>query len=193
MQANVCVLIDRDGTLNVDRCYLADADELELFPGAARALVRLKHLGCKLVVVTNQSGVARGFITPEQLAEVHRRLGELLDCEGAQLDRIYTCTHRDEDGCACRKPKCGLVERAARELDFDPRQAYMVGDKACDVLLGQAVGAYTILVRTGNGRDTEADRSIQPDAVADDLAAAADLIETRLRASAGDRGAEPAN
>ncbi len=180
MQQHPYILLDRDGTLNVDRNYLADADQLELLPGAAVALRRLADLGCGLVVVTNQSGIARGLIRHSELESVHARLQELLAAEGVRLDGIYTCPHREEDDCDCRKPRAGLVEQAARELGFDLRHGFLIGDKASDIELGRNVGAITLLVRTGYGAQWAQDRRLQVDYVVDDLPAAATIIEQLL-------------
>ena len=174
------VLLDRDGTLNVDRNYLADAAQLELLPGAAVAMRRLANLGCGLIVVTNQSGIARGLIRPSELESVHARLQELLAAEGVRLDGIYTCPHREEDECDCRKPRTGLVQQAARECGFDPRLGFLIGDKASDVELGRNVGAVTFLVRTGYGAVWALDRQLQVDYIVDDLPAAAAIIEPLL-------------
>jgi D-glycero-D-manno-heptose 1,7-bisphosphate phosphatase len=174
------VLLDRDGTLNVDRNYLADPAQLELIPRSGEALARLRQLGLGLVVVTNQSGVARGMIRPEQLIAVHQRLAELLAEHGVRLDGLYCCPHAIADDCACRKPRTGLVEQAARELGFDPSQGFVVGDKAIDIELGERVGATTLLVRTGYGAETEQAGSAKPGYIVDDLAAAAEMIERLL-------------
>jgi D-glycero-D-manno-heptose 1,7-bisphosphate phosphatase len=174
------VLLDRDGTLNVERNYLADAGQLVLLPGAAASLQRMASLGCGLVVVTNQSGIARGLIRTSELQAIHARLQDLLAAEGAPLDRIYTCPHREEDKCGCRKPRTGLVELAARECGFDPGQCFMIGDKASDIELGRNVGAVTFLVRTGYGSQWAQDRRLQVDYVVDDLPAAATIIEQLL-------------
>lgn len=178
------VLLDRDGTINIDRDYLADPDLVELMPGAAEGLRRLASRGLGLVVITNQSGVARGLIRPEQLEIVHHRLVELLAAEGIELAGIYACPHGPDEACRCRKPAVGLVEQAARELGFDPRQAFVVGDKASDIELGQRLAATTVLVRTGYGAATEQARRIEPDYVVDDLLAAAELIQSLADAGA---------
>ena len=125
--------------------------QLELLSGAGEALRRLAGLGCGLIVVTNQSGIARGLIRPTELKAVHERLQELLAAEAVYLDGIYTCPHREEDNCGCRKPRTGLVEQAARECGFDPRECFLIGDKVSDIELGRNVGAVTFLVRTGYG------------------------------------------
>jgi D-glycero-D-manno-heptose 1,7-bisphosphate phosphatase len=173
------VVLDRDGTLIVDKRYLSDARGVELVEGAGAALRRLAELDLGLVVVTNQSGVARGLVSSERLGEIHRRMQALLAVEGVRLDGIYVCPHGPEDGCACRKPRTALLERAARELGFDPQRAFVVGDKASDIALGRAVGATTLLVLTGEGASAAAGTS-QPDHEVADVAEAAALIERML-------------
>jgi D-glycero-D-manno-heptose 1,7-bisphosphate phosphatase len=174
-------LIDRDGTLIVERNYLSEPDDVELIPGAAAALKRLQDIGCGICLVTNQSGIARGFFDFEQLGRIHARLEELLDSFGVQLDGIFVCPHVPEDDCVCRKPLPGMVRQAAAIHQFDPREAWVIGDKESDVLTGHGVGAQTILVLTGYG--TQYCRDTRADFVADDLAGAADLIvRAELRA-----------
>lgn len=123
------VLLDRDGTLIVDRHYLADPQGVELLPGVGAGLRQMRELGLGLVVITNQSGVGRGYFTLEQVEQVHQRLGQLLAVEQVQLDGIYSCPHTPADGCSCRKPATGLVEKAASELDFEPQSCFVVGDR----------------------------------------------------------------
>jgi len=182
MSARRYVLLDRDGTVNVERSYIADPDKVELYRGVGPALRELRAAGFGLAVVTNQSGVARGKVAPDQLERVHARLAELLAAEGVALDGIYVCPHGPDDGCDCRKPLPGLVTRAARELGFDPRDSFLVGDKGIDIDLGRIVGATTVLVRTGYGVETERERLSSPDHVADDLPAAARWILARAEA-----------
>ena len=150
------ILLDRDGTILVDRGYLSEPAGVELLPHAAAGLRRLRELGFSLVVVTNQSAVGRGHFDVTRLAEIHQRMIELLDAEGVQLDGIYFCPHRPEDRCACRKPCPGLVVEAAAALGFDPRRSFLIGDKPCDIELGQAVGERPYVVRTGYGAEVEA-------------------------------------
>lgn len=172
------VLIDRDGTLNVEKHYLSDPDQLELYPGAGAAVARLNRLGLGVVLVTNQSGIARGYFDLARLERIHQRLGELLAEHGARLDGIYLCPHGPDDDCACRKPLPGMVDQAVAEHGFDPRQAFMIGDKEVDVDLGRAVGAETFLVRTGHGPAWVANS--KADHIVDDLVAAVAVIERRL-------------
>jgi D-glycero-D-manno-heptose 1,7-bisphosphate phosphatase len=171
------ILLDRDGTLNVERDYLSDPDKLELIPGVPAALKRLRQLGFGLVVVSNQSGVGRGYFGLDAVARVQERLREVLAAEGASVDAFYVCPHAPGEACDCRKPLTGMVERAVADWGFDPSQGYVIGDKAADVELGRAVGAKSILVRTGWGKDAERDGIATPDAVVDDLPAAVRWIE----------------
>lgn len=173
------VLLDRDGTLNVERNYLSDPDQLELIPGVTEALRRLRQLGYGLAVVTNQSGVGRGYFTLQRVEEIHQRLEALLAAEGASVDAIYICPHAPDEICDCRKPLPGMAHQAQAEFGFDPKQAIVIGDKKVDVDLGRAIGATTILVRTGWGRDAEKAGDASPDAIVDDLPAAVRWIEER--------------
>jgi histidinol-phosphate phosphatase family protein len=170
------VILDRDGTVIEERRYLSDPDDVALLPGAGAALRALRQSGFGLIVITNQSGVGRGFFNQSRLDEIHRRLEELLAAEGVSLDGIYVCPHTPDDNCACRKPAGGLLEQAGRELGFDPSATIVIGDKASDIEMGRRVGARTFLVRTGYGREIEAQDSA-PDYIVDDLLAAAHEIE----------------
>jgi len=140
------VLLDRDGTLVVDRDYLADPAGLEFLPGAAAGLRRLHDRGHRLVVVSNQSGVGRGLFSLAQLRAVNERLAAMVRDIGAELAGIYCCPHRPDEGCDCRKPAIGLAQQAAAELGFDPRAAIVIGDKPSDVELGRRLGAVTIRI-----------------------------------------------
>jgi D-glycero-D-manno-heptose 1,7-bisphosphate phosphatase len=159
MSSNVkraAVFLDRDGTLIRDVKYLCAVEQIEILPGAAAALLLLRAHGFKLVVVTNQSGVARGRLSELDLQAIHAELMERLGRDGAVLDAIYYCPHHPTEGlgdlrriCECRKPKTGMIERAARELDLDPKLSYVVGDKWTDIELAQGAGATGIFI----GRD----------------------------------------
>ncbi len=176
----VTVFLDRDGTLNYDPGYLKVAAELKLLPGVGPALARLKGAGARLVVVTNQSGVGRGIFTLKDLEAIHARLEGLLEQEDVALDAIYFCPHHPDDGCRCRKPEAGMVERAVSELHLDLRRSYLIGDHARDIQLAHRVGAKAILV-TDELVDTQALGALRtaqamPDAVAKSMAEAADWI-----------------
>ncbi|HEY7317831.1 MAG TPA: HAD family hydrolase [Candidatus Binatia bacterium] len=174
------VLLDRDGTIIVERHYLAEPGQIEFLSGAIEGLRHLLQMGLGLVVLTNQSGVGRGFFDEAQLDLIHRRFRELLNSEGIPLEGIYSCPHTPENNCSCRKPKPGLAQRAAQELGFDLRASFVIGDKPVDIELGQNLGATTFLVRTGYGAGFVNDSTVNPDYVADDLFAAAQIIQSLL-------------
>ena len=183
------VFLDRDGTLNYDPGYLKVAADLKLLTGVGPALARLKGAGAKLVVVTNQSGVGRGIVTLKDLEAIHARLQGLLEQEDAALDAIYFCPHHPDDGCRCRKPNVGMVERAVSELQLDLRRSYLIGDHARDIQLAHRVGAKAILITTELVDAQALDRlkveQAMPDTVAKSMAEAVDWIledaKTRLR------------
>jgi D-glycero-D-manno-heptose 1,7-bisphosphate phosphatase len=147
------IFLDRDGTVVYDRDHLADPERLELLPGAAEGLRRLAALGYVFVVVTNQSGVARGYFTLGDVDQMNARLTALLEAEGIQLDGIYVCPHGPEDGCDCRKPLPGLLLRAARELGLDLGRSLLIGDRDSDMKAAEAAGIRGILVER-NGPST---------------------------------------
>jgi D-glycero-D-manno-heptose 1,7-bisphosphate phosphatase len=170
------VVLDRDGTIIEEREYLSDSAGVRLIPGAAAALRELKKMGFGLVVITNQSGVARGFFTEAMLQQIHARLEQLLAETGVRLDGIYICPHGPEDDCDCRKPKLGLMRQAATDLGFAPEHSIVIGDKPSDIEMGRNAGAVTFLVRTGYGACVEAAQGSLADFVIDDLPAAVRVI-----------------
>jgi heptosyltransferase-2 len=176
----VTVFLDRDGTLNYDPGYLNVAAELKLFAGVGSALARLKKAGAKLVVVTNQSGIGRGIVTLKDLEAIHARLQGLLEQEDAALDAIYFCPHHPDDGCRCRKPNVGMVERAVSELQLDLGRSYVIGDHARDIQLAHRVGAKAILLTPAPVDAQSWERlkveQAMPDVVAKSMAEAVDWI-----------------
>jgi D-glycero-D-manno-heptose 1,7-bisphosphate phosphatase len=171
------LLVDRDGTINEERSYIHDPTEVRLIAGSAAALARVRdQLDMPIVVVTNQAEVGRGNLSAEGLDLINERLRSLLAQENASVDAIEICPHRPEDGCDCRKPRPGMVLRAAARLWFDPARSFVVGDHAKDVEMGRAVGATSILVRTGHGAEQEPVAAPLADHVADDLAGAVTII-----------------
>ena len=170
------VFLDRDGTINVERHHLTSVEGMQLLPGAAEGIRMLNRLGVPVVVISNQPAVGRGECSPETLGAINRRMVELLAADDAVVDRIYICPHRPEDACACRKPKTGLIEDAARALASNPAGSFLVGDKCSDVQAGVSSGAITFLVRTGHGLETERSGKCTPDHIVDDLKAAAEGI-----------------
>ncbi len=140
------VILDRDKTINEDPGYLNDESRVELMPGAADGIRLLNHFGIRVFVASNQSGVARGLITQEQLAAVNARITGLLLAQGAHIGKIYVCTHGDADNCDCRKPKSGLIRQILSENGVDPLKTYIAGDRARDLACGLEFGLRGILV-----------------------------------------------
>ena len=162
--SQAAIFLDRDGTINEEIGYMDRLEKLRLIPGAAEAIRLINAGGMKAVVVTNQSGVARGIFTESFVAEIHARLGEMLRAEGASLDGIYFCPHHPTEGrgdylrgCECRKPAPGLLLRAAAELRLDLSHSWMIGDTLKDIEAGGWAGAQGILVRTGYGEEAAAE------------------------------------
>jgi len=174
------VLLDRDGTIIVERNYLSDYHLVELLPGAAEGLRRMREMGLGLVVVTNQSSIGRRYFSLKELDLIHKRMIELLSVEGASVDGIFYCPHTPEEECGCRKPRIGLVEKAVASFGFHPSQSFVIGDKPCDIEMGRRINAKTFLVRTGYGVKVEAERSTNPDCVVNDLIEAASIIHDEL-------------
>jgi D-glycero-D-manno-heptose 1,7-bisphosphate phosphatase len=167
------VILDRDGTLVIDRGYLADPAGLEFEPMAADGLRWLYSRGYRLVVITNQSGVGRGLFPLRGVIEMNARLHAMTAEIGVTLEGIYFCPHAPEEGCDCRKPAPGLMLRAAAELGFDPRCAVVIGDKESDVEFGRNSGAATVLLAAN---PSGGERATAADFVAPDLLAAARIL-----------------
>lgn len=162
MNPRPAIFLDRDGVVIEDAHHLASPDQVRLIPGSADAIAALNRAGWPVVVVTNQSGVARGLFTRDAVHAVHAHLSEQLAGYGARIEAYYYCPHyptaeveayRVE--CACRKPKPGMLLRAAADLGLDLDRSWMVGDRASDLEAGAAAGTRTILVRTGYGAGTD--------------------------------------
>ncbi len=174
------VVLDRDGTLIVERHYLSDPEQVELLPGVVQGLRQMCQMGLGLVVVTNQSGIGRGYFDHQRLAEINARMLELLAAEDIFLDGIYHCPHVPDDRCHCRKPEPGMILQAAADLNFQPANCFVIGDKPCDIELGQRVSATTLLVKTGYGAEVAANQTTNPDYLVENLAEAARVIHTVL-------------
>ena len=183
------MFIDRDGTLTEEVGYVNHPQRLRLLPRSAEAIRRLNAAGVPAVVVTNQAGIARGYFTEDVLHAVTGELRAQLAQAGARLDGVYVCTHHPKEGeppyraaCECRKPKPGLLLKAAEELDLDLARSVMVGDKASDLEVAPRVGARGVLVLTGYGLgEWEYRREsfpVVPDHVASDLL---DAVEWALK------------
>ena len=170
------VALDRDGTVIEERPYLSDPAQVRLLPNAAAGMRALRAAGLELALVTNQSGVGRGFFGMDAVSRVNERMLSLLAEEGSTVDAIFVCPHRPEERCACRKPGTGMLERAARTFGAAPAQAFVIGDKPCDIEMGRRAGATTLLVRTGWGAETERLPQARPQFIAADLLDASRVI-----------------
>lgn len=185
--AHKAVFLDRDGTINEEVGYVNHIERFHLLPRVGQAIRLLNEHGWKAVVITNQSGVARGYFPESLIHEVHQKMQELLKKEGAHLDGIYYCPHHPDVGsspyrqkCRCRKPAPGLIEDAVKDLDLDTSESYMIGDRAMDIEFAHPMGAKAILVLTGYGKgEWEFARNqwqSKVDYVAEDLLGAAEWI-----------------
>jgi D-glycero-D-manno-heptose 1,7-bisphosphate phosphatase len=155
------VFLDRDGTLNVEKNYLYLPEDFEFIPGTPAAIRRLNRAGFKVFVVTNQSGVARGYFSLEDVERLHRHIADRLAKAGAQIDGFYVCPHHPTEGqgsyvgeCDCRKGAPGLLLKAAEEHRIDLGRSFMVGDKEADIEAGERAGCTPLLVLTGYGTAT---------------------------------------
>jgi D-glycero-D-manno-heptose 1,7-bisphosphate phosphatase len=180
------VFLDRDGTINEEKDYLHRIEDFEFIPGASEAIRRLKKAGFLVIVVTNQSGVARGYYTLDDVKILHRYMLRELEAAGASVDGIYVCPHHPVEGvgeylreCDCRKGRPGMLLRAAEEHGIDLSRSFMIGDKAADVEAGEAAGCLPLLVLTGYGRAESAKLSSDRVRRFADLTAAADFILNR--------------
>lgn len=187
MNKRPVVFLDRDGTLNVEVGYIRNVEDLVLIDGAAEAVRKLNQAGIAAILVTNQSGAARGYYAESHIHELHARLLKLLKAENAHLDNIYYCPHLEEGTvppfnrvCDCRKPEVGMVEQAyAEHPELDRSRSFVIGDKATDVELARNCGAKGILVTTGYGTAVlkgEYQHIVEPDFQAPSIVEAVDWI-----------------
>ncbi len=196
------VFLDRDGTINEEVGYLDRPEKLCMLPGAARAIRLINESGMKAIVVTNQSGVARGFFDESMVAAIHGKMQKFLEREGARIDRFYYCPHHPTGGqgeylqsCSCRKPAPGMLLRAAEELDLSLDDSYIIGDTLKDIEAGARIGVRGVLVQTGYGEESAAilaasgRETAAGTAICRPAHAAADL-EAAVRWIIADRGRE---
>lgn len=174
------VFIDRDGTIAEEVGYLNHISRFRMFPFVAAAIRRFNEKELLVVVVTNQSGVGRGYYPESVVHSVHELMIQQLAAQGARIDAIYYCPHTSAENCACRKPKTGMLVRAASEHNLDLERSFVVGDRYGDIQLAHNVQARSILVRTGYGEGElawhAAKWTVQPDFIAGSLTDAADWI-----------------
>ena len=169
---NKAIFLDRDGVINKEVNYLSDPSEFNLIKGVAHALKSLKAKGYLLIVITNQSGIARGYYNEETLQKIHDKMNSELEERGVKLDDIYFCPHHPEFTglCPCRKPKPGMLLRAKKDHEIDLESSYLVGDKLSDIKAGLNAHCQTVLVLSGHGNEEiEKIQSERPDMICKDL------------------------
>ncbi len=172
------VFLDRDGTINYDPGYLGDPEKFVFLPGVIEALKQLHDSGYLIFVISNQSGIARGFIKEEDLRQIHDNMVAALTTQGVRLNGIYYCPHHPDEQCSCRKPLPKMVLDAAEIHNVDLAASYFIGDRTTDIETGRNAGCHTILVLTGAGAETQTQLSpdLKPDFIAKDLSEAASWI-----------------
>ncbi len=186
-QRHAAIFLDRDGTINEDVNFLSSPEQIVLIENSAEAIKEANELGLKVIVFTNQSGIARGYFTEEDLHRIHKRLDELLAEKGAKVDAYYYCPHHPTEGngeykveCECRKPKDGMLRRASREQNIDLKKSFVIGDRCVDIQAGKTAGATTILVLTGYGKEEYKkckSENLEPDFVAENLEEAIEIVK----------------
>jgi len=143
---NRAVFIDRDGTINVNSGYISNPDQFKMYPNVAKGIKLLYNEGFKIIIITNQSGIARGYFSKEKLEEIHDKMKKGLSEENVEIDAIYYCPHHPDENCKCRKPKPGLLEQAIKDFDIDVNNSFFIGDRMLDVEAGKKVGCRTVLI-----------------------------------------------
>lgn len=186
IRADKGIFLDRDGTITEEKDFVSKIEEIKFIPGSKEALKTLQELGYKLIIVSNQSGIARGIMTAEQVEEVNDFILNELQNEGIKIEGIYYCPHHPDENCDCRKPRTGLVRKAVQDHHLKLKSSWMIGDKLSDVLLGKNIKGKSILVLTGYGQGTkqkiESNADVydwhKPDYIAKDLLEAASFIKS---------------
>jgi D,D-heptose 1,7-bisphosphate phosphatase len=180
---NKAVFLDRDGTIIEDVGYLNSPDQIKFIPGSVEAIKLLKDAGYKVIIITNQAGVARGLISEDMLQTIDKIIHKWILHGGGHLDGIYYCPHHPEHGvypyrqeCECRKPNLGMIKKATKAHNIDLSQSYIIGDKATDVETGQRAGIKTVMVLSGLGKEEKKLLKNPPDHVAENLLAAVKWI-----------------
>src|ERR1044071_9136959 len=175
-ERSAAVFLDRDGVLNQDSPdFIKSPAELIILPGVPDSIARLTTAGLPCIVITNQSGVARGLVTRDDLDAMHRKLESAIECAGGKIAGFYFCPHMPGEGCDCRKPKTGMLSAAARDHAIDLNKSFLIGDKPADVECARAAGCRAILVLTGQ-TEVEKAKATAPDYIATDLSEAVDWI-----------------
>jgi histidinol-phosphate phosphatase family protein len=179
---NRAIFLDRDGVINEDRDdYVKSWEEVHFIKGARQAIKMIHQAGIPIIVITNQAAIGRGIISEADLSDIHTRMQGAIKKGGGSISHFYYCPHHPDDQCHCRKPRCGLLKRAARDLNLNLADCFFVGDTLKDVHAGRRAGCRTVLVQTGQGEKTlqkilAGQTTITPDWVCEDLASATPLM-----------------
>ena len=176
------IFLDRDGVINKDHDYVCRIADFEFIPKAVEGLKKLQEVGYKLIIISNQSGIARDYYQEKDVKILHEYMLNELNKKSVQIDKIYYCPHHPSDGngkyttdCDCRKPKPGLIKKAVQEFNIDLKQSFFIGDKTADIQTGKNAGCATVLVKTGyGGRDKVYE--VKPDFIFNNLFEAAEHI-----------------
>jgi histidinol-phosphate phosphatase family protein len=186
---NRAIFLDRDGVINEDReDYVKSWEEFRFIKGVRPALKKIHQAGVPVVVITNQSVIGRGLVSEEGLSFIHDRMGRAVQKSGGRITKIYYCPHHPDDHCRCRKPRIGMLKKAGRELNLDLKKCVFVGDSLKDIQAGNRVGCRTVLVQTGQGKESlikilSGKTGIKPDWVCESLDAATPLVLDHLQRS----------
>lgn len=188
MSALKAIFLDRDGVINKDPdkwteySYVTDWSLFVFLPGVFEALKMLKDKGIKVILVSNQAGVSKGYFTKEKLDDITRSMRQEIEKHGGSIDDVYYCTHKSDDNCECRKPKTGLLEKAAKKHDIDCKKTYFIGDSHVDVIAGRDVGCTTVFVLSGKTPREEMETwEEKPDHVCKDLLEAVQWVMKKER------------
>ncbi len=178
--ASKVLFLDRDGTLIVEKNYLSNPDDVELCDKAIEGLKGFLNHGYRIVVVTNQSGIGRGYFSVEEMKRVHKKIDFLLSKYGIRIDQYLHCPHVPDVNCSCRKPKIGMLDSVISKEQIDWKHSLMIGDKSCDIEFGKNAGMTSILVKTGYGALYDMEAKVLPDVTVVDLLEAFQWVENRV-------------
>ncbi len=181
------IFLDRDGTISEEIDYIDNVEKFSLYSFSPKAIKKLNDLGIKVIIVTNQAGIAKGLYTEKTLHSIHKKMIEQLEKEGAHIDDIYYCPHHSDGkidaysiDCECRKPKSGMILQASKKFNFNLKHSFAVGDKIRDIKAGSRLGTRSILVLTGHGKDSlkkiNKNKSEKPEFIAENLLEASEII-----------------
>jgi len=152
---NKAIFLDRDGVINEDKGFIKKIKDFDIFQGVFQALKQFQEKGFKLIIITNQSGIGRGYYTEQDFHKLTDYILDLFKKQGIKIEKVYFCPHKPEDNCECRKPKTKLITQAIEKFNINLSESWMIGDKEKDILMGKAVGCKTVLVESSHSKDLE--------------------------------------